>query len=534
MKRVKSIIGRQILFSALISSLLAVGFNSEAETLNFEPFSPGRDTIGIPNGYGNLQWNNFGVYCGVCRSPSEGYHQGTVSPTNVAFNFFGDPASISSAQPFNLHSAHLTAALNLDSAIEIRVQGFLGGVLLHDNTYTVNRLAPTFVTFNYVGVDRVRFTSSPAVQFAMDDLTVTFGTNCDSSIFPAGRMHGFGVETGSVAVVTQTGCTWSVFNTNSWLTILSGLSNSNDGTVIYALEENPSPLPRDGFFVIAGQNFSVRQSGAPTPPIAIGPIEVSSIGSAVNPIPLPFLTSAPPANLYFLIDQDQNSGGGAILPSVSVDWDSHTQFAVTIAAPAGMKFLVHVPAGRSVGFGGFLWWESTRGGESPVGPVMATFAGLEGTAPEFSRSDCVLSSSHGYFGFFDLEGTTVANDFSFTSLTLTGTVLPQYTGNGSEDYIPHRESSLYLAYMGSSLTNGTGLVSIVPVVPPPAVRVASFSSITGTALSVQASAGRTNVVECSEDLVRWRAISTNVGPTTVADPGCTNAPRRFYRIVELR
>jgi hypothetical protein len=254
----------------------------------------------------------------------------------------------------------------------------------------------------------------------------------------------------------------------------------------------------------------------------------------VNPIPLPFLTSAPPANLFFLIDQDQNSGGGAVLPSVSVDWDSHTQFALTIAAPPGMKFLVQVPPGHTVGFGGFLWWESTRGGESPVGPVMATFEGLEGTAPAFSRSDCVLSSSHGYFGLFDLEGTTVANDFSFTSLTLTGTVLPQYTGNGSEDYVPHRESSLHLAYTGSSLANGTNLVSIVPMAPLSAVRVANFSAITGTALSIKAAAGRTNIVECSEDLVRWRAISTNVGPTTLADPGCTNAPRRFYRIVELR
>lgn len=135
---------------------------------------PGLNYTSIPNGYGSLLWNNFGVLDGAIMSANEGYHAGMVSSNNVAFNYYGAPASISVAGgSFNLESAYLTLALNLDTSLNIEVQGFAGTTLLYDNTCTVNRSAPTLVNFNYLGVDRVTFISSPAQQFAMDNLTVT-------------------------------------------------------------------------------------------------------------------------------------------------------------------------------------------------------------------------------------------------------------------------------------------------------------------------------------------------------------------------
>jgi hypothetical protein len=128
----------------------------------------------VPNGYGGLNWNNFAVVNGLEFSPGTGYYAGVVSASNVAFNEYGFPASISvSGGLFNLDSAYLTFALNLDTLLNIEVQGFAGGTLLYDNTYTVNRSTPTVVNFNYLGVDTVTFISSPAQQFAMDNLTVT-------------------------------------------------------------------------------------------------------------------------------------------------------------------------------------------------------------------------------------------------------------------------------------------------------------------------------------------------------------------------
>ncbi len=518
---------------SVLSILLAASWSAKGDTLTFESFSPGQDWVGVPNGYGGLQWNNFGVICGACQSVNSGYHAAPVSPANVVFNLHGSPASISvSSNVFDLNSAYLTAALNLDSTVQVRVQGFLGATRLYDTTNVVNKYAPAFVNFNYVGVDRVTFSTTPSVQFAMDDLDVSFPGACSFSISPGGRLHGSAPETGSVSVATQTNCAWNVTTTNGWVTILSAPSNTNAGTVTYALSENASTLRRSGVIEIAGQAFSLTQLGIPAPPIVIGPIEVSTLGhSSFGGIP-GFPGSNTTVTTFYLIDQNQNTGGGGVLPSLSVDWDTNTQFKVTVAAPAGNKFAVQVPAGSQVGFGGFLWWESPgRGGFSPAGPVTAEFEGLEGTAPLFSGSDAVLSSSHGFFGFFDLEGTTVAGDFSFTAITLTGTVLPQYTGNGSENFTPHHESKLFLHCPAVS----TNLVTIVPTDPAPALRIDSISS-EGVALSVRGrtkSAGRPVVIECSEDLAHWTALSTNVVPCTIVDTAGRNLPRRFYRTREL-
>jgi len=127
----------------------------------------------ITNGYGGLSWNNFGVLDGSLRPANEGYHAGMVSPNNVAFNFYGEPASISvPSGTFDLESAYLTFALNLDDPLTVRVQGLFGGTVLYDNAWTVYRTAPTLVNFGYAGIDQVKFISSPVQQFAMDNLVV--------------------------------------------------------------------------------------------------------------------------------------------------------------------------------------------------------------------------------------------------------------------------------------------------------------------------------------------------------------------------
>jgi hypothetical protein len=139
------------------------------------PPGPGQAGVGfLPNGYGGLDWGNFNVIDGLAVDPSYGYYTGVVSPSNVAFNVNGFPASISiDSGLFDLDSAYLTAALNLDTPLDIEVQGFDGATMLYDNTYTVNNSGPTLIDFNYEGVNSVTFTTSPAQQFAMDNLTVT-------------------------------------------------------------------------------------------------------------------------------------------------------------------------------------------------------------------------------------------------------------------------------------------------------------------------------------------------------------------------
>jgi hypothetical protein len=61
--------------------------------------------------------------------------------------------------------------------MNIRVQGYAGAELLYDTNYTVTSAGPTLAHFNYTGVDRVLFTTTPRNPLAMDNLVVA---NVDS------------------------------------------------------------------------------------------------------------------------------------------------------------------------------------------------------------------------------------------------------------------------------------------------------------------------------------------------------------------
>jgi len=86
-------------------------------------------------------------------------------------------------------------------------------------------------------------------------------TGCAISISPTNRSHGYGSATNTVAVTTQNGCAWSVVTTNSWISILSSLNNSNNGTVAYSLAPNTNSQARSGSILIGGQGFLLTQFG---------------------------------------------------------------------------------------------------------------------------------------------------------------------------------------------------------------------------------------------------------------------------------
>ena len=134
--------------------------------------------------YGGLQWDNFYVFdaADTLHYQISGYPNAMVSPKNVAFNWFGNPAQVSSGTPFDLDSAYLTAAWN--DGLHVEVKGFTGATLAYDNTYTINSTAPTLINFNYLGVTEVDFIPSGGVpnpaysgsgsgtHFCMDNLVI--------------------------------------------------------------------------------------------------------------------------------------------------------------------------------------------------------------------------------------------------------------------------------------------------------------------------------------------------------------------------
>jgi VWFA-related protein len=93
------------------------------------------------------------------------------------------------------------------------------------------------------------------------------GPGCRSfQLSPTSRDHGAGAATGQVAVTGwPTGCTtaWTALSlAPSWLHITSGAAGTGDGSVTYSVDANPTPAQRVGTLTIAGQTFTVTQSGA--------------------------------------------------------------------------------------------------------------------------------------------------------------------------------------------------------------------------------------------------------------------------------
>jgi len=64
-----------------------------------------------------------------------------------------------------------------------------------------------------------------------------------------------------VSVATQAGCTWSVSNSASWITITAGSSGTGSGNVSYTVASNSGSSARSAGLTIAGQTITVYESG---------------------------------------------------------------------------------------------------------------------------------------------------------------------------------------------------------------------------------------------------------------------------------
>jgi hypothetical protein len=376
-----------------------------ATTLTFERFAPGMDHFPVENGYAGLDWANFQVLNAQNQNFREGYRAGIVSPNNVIFNAYGDPAEITCAKPFDLDSAYITAAV-IDG-LELTISGYAGGEQLYTKSVTLSMTAPTLVRLDFTGVDRVSFVATPGSQFAIDNMEVSVP---DAS--PSG---------------------------------------------------DPVVTPPQA-----------------TTPVNLGRVEVKSIGQLTLAGPSLPGGSAPTSSGFYFIDQDQTSSGGGVLPTANVNWDTNMAFEVTIAAPANKRFAVTIAQGGNARFGGFLWWEAgDRGGFSPSGPITVQFEELKGKAPDFSQSDAVLSSSHGFFGAMDMESSAVTKNFAFSAMKIRGTVSPQVTGLGERTFVPHHESILVISGDGVNVElvpNEAGDVAAV-IEPAVAARAALNGSM---------------------------------------------------------
>lgn len=90
------------------------------------------------------------------------------------------------------------------------------------------------------------------------NLTVTCGYTLSSNSHALSSAGG----SGSVDVATAGGCSWTVDDVPSWITITAGNGGTGDGTVSYTVDENTGGDNRSATLEIGGKNYTISQ-GAP-------------------------------------------------------------------------------------------------------------------------------------------------------------------------------------------------------------------------------------------------------------------------------
>ncbi len=155
-------------------------------TITFDDLTNSAAGLAIPPGYGGLNWLNFNSLDAVntANRPS-GYQVGMASSNNVAFNSYGQPASLTSTGLFNLISGYFSAAWN--DGLKLRVQGYNGAQIIYSNSFVLSATSRTFIQFDWLGVREVDFISSggtlhagynhsePAEHFVLDNVTIATG-----------------------------------------------------------------------------------------------------------------------------------------------------------------------------------------------------------------------------------------------------------------------------------------------------------------------------------------------------------------------
>lgn len=112
-------------------------------------------------------------------------------------------------------------------------------------------------------------------------LTITQGQACSFSLSSTNQSFPASGGAGTVSVSTTSGCGWTAASNSSFIALTSGATGTGDGTASFSVAANAGAA-RTGTLTIAGQTFTVNQSGgvagalAITTPPALAPGNIGS------------------------------------------------------------------------------------------------------------------------------------------------------------------------------------------------------------------------------------------------------------------
>ena len=238
--------------------------------------------------------------------------------------------------------------------------------------------------------------------------------DCSNSISPLNQSYSSSGISRDFVNVTVTGdCGWTAVSHDSWITINSG-GGSGNGVVTYSVAQNTSPDSRTGTLAIAGQTFTVTQTGL------ISSFSISNITPTTGPV-----TGGTSITI--------NGGGFQVGSSVSlggvramVNTVTSTEITATTGiapVPGSYDVVVTNPGGQSMELTkGFTYTpvSSSQTGEAFV-PIVLSSGGANGS---FYTSELTLTNRG--------TGTATVN-FTYTAAIGSG------SGTGIDTLAPGRQ-----------------------------------------------------------------------------------------------
>lgn len=161
---------KRISFASILLLIIALGSVAGAAVLTFDDVGGLKTSWNNPiyDGYGGFNWDQMYVLHKDFH-PGTGYEKGVVSGEWAAYNAWDNITTIND-QTFNFNGAYFTSAW--DETNEITATGYINGIQKYTATYGINNQTPSWLQFDFLGIDTLTLTSE-GLHFVMDDFTFT-------------------------------------------------------------------------------------------------------------------------------------------------------------------------------------------------------------------------------------------------------------------------------------------------------------------------------------------------------------------------
>jgi hypothetical protein len=398
---------------------------------NMGKFSPSADAIyqqmssALPGGvWSSPAWSNGTLYYGDQGNPLKAFR--------FANGFFQTPASSKSTHSFTYPGTTPSISANGTSNGIVWAAENTNPATLH--AYDATNLATELYNSNQAANGRDHFGSgnkfivptvvNGKVYVGTTNGVAALGLLCSYAIAPqSATVPANGATTQTVNVVATNGCAWTASSNAAFLSITSGTSGSGSGSVTYQVAPNSGPT-RSGTLTIAGQTFTVTETGttSPTLSLSLTSLNFGYSGSLV--------TSPQTITVTF--------AGGS-----SIAWTASSNQPNIIVSP-----------GSGSGDGTFQITASTGGS----GIVTVTAAGAA-SSPQQIQVNVASTTPGSPFGSFD---TPVNNTIGIAgAIPVTGWAL---------DNLEVTSVGIYRDPIGSETAGSNGLVFIGEAVFVPGAR----------------------------------------------------------------